>query len=274
MNSTQQRIKTALCVAPIIVAAFCFLPAKWFFLFLAFVAAFAAFEVITMSGIRERFVILALILLGLVPVYTKSLHLFPLCLLFATVIYIIIRCLRKDGSDKDTVNRNIMESLFVMLLGQIFVILPLSYLYLLKAFHSLFPLVLLLALWASDTTAYFLGKNFGKNLLVPKISPKKTYEGLLGAMIGPVVVMTVASRITGIGVGQSIIVGAMIGILGQIGDIFESVGKRVCQVKDSSSLIPGHGGILDRIDSFIFAAPFLYYYLTGIKSFTGFRIIT
>lgn len=272
MDDVKQRIRTALCAAPIIIAAFCFLPAKWFFLFLALVAALAAFELITMSGIRERFFILVLTLLSLVPLYSQSLQIFILWLLFAPVIYMVIRFLQKEGIKKDNINRNIMEGLFVMLLGQIFVVLPLFYLYLLKEIHGLLPLVLLLALWASDTTAYFLGKNFGKNLLVPRISPKKTYEGLVGATIGPVVVMMLLSKLTGIGLLQSMVVGALIGVLGQIGDIFESVGKRVCEVKDSSSLIPGHGGILDRIDSFIFAAPFLYHYLTGIKSLTGLRI--
>lgn len=274
MTDAQQRIKTALYAAPLIVLAFCFLPAPWFFLFLALVAAFAVFEVITMAGIRERFLVMVLTLLGLVPLYAKSLHLFPLFLLFAPAVYIIIQFFHKKGVTKDGVNRNIMESLLVMLLGQIFVVLPLSYLFLLKTIHNLFPLVLLIALWASDTTAYFLGKNFGKRLLVPRISPKKTYVGLVGAMIGPAVIMIVSGKITGIGIGQSIIVGVLIGLLGQIGDIFESVGKRVCEVKDSSSLIPGHGGILDRIDSFIFAAPFLYHYLTGMKSFTGLRILS
>jgi phosphatidate cytidylyltransferase len=67
------------------------------------------------------------------------------------------------------------------------------------------------------------------------------------------------------GILETVIVGATIGILTQMGDILESAGKRVCAIKDSSRLIPGHGGILDRIDSFIFTAPFLYHYLTGVK---------
>jgi phosphatidate cytidylyltransferase len=159
-----------------------------------------------------------------------------------------------------------------MLLSETFIVLPLFYLYLLKDVNSLLPLLLILALWASDIAAYFLGKTFGKKLLVPRTSPKKTYEGLLGAVIGPMIIMALSSRLMGTGITESIIIGGFIGLLGQIGDIFESVGKRVCDVKDSSSLLPGHGGMLDRIDSLIFTAPFLYHYFTGIKFLTGIRI--
>jgi phosphatidate cytidylyltransferase len=86
------------------------------------------------------------------------------------------------------------------------------------------------------------------------------------------IVMALSSKLMGTGITESIIMGGLIGLLGQIGDIFETVGKRVCDVKDSSSLLPGHGGILDRIDSLIFTAPFVYHYFTGIKFLTGIRI--
>ncbi len=85
--------------------------------------------------------------------------------------------------------------------------------------------------------------------------------------------MGLFSRFMGTGIIESTIIGALVGILGQIGDIFESTGKRICDVKDSSFLLlPGHGGILDRIDSLIFTAPFLYHYFTGIKFLTGIRV--
>ena len=111
----------------------------------------------------------------------------------------------------------------------------------------------------------FVGKAFGKRPLVPRISPKKTYEGLFGAILGSMMVIILSHRVMGVGILESVLLGGIIGMLAQIGDVFESVGKRICDVKDSSSLIPGHGGILDRIDSFIFTTPFIYHYLTGIK---------
>jgi len=239
---------------------------------LAFVAFIAIYELITLSGIAERYLVLSLSILGLVPLYTQSLHIFLLWLLFSPVIYLVTQFLQRESIKKDNVNKNILHGVCVMLLSEVFIVLPLFYLYLLKDVNSLLPLLLILALWASDIAAYFLGKNFGKKLLVPRTSPKKTYEGLLGAILGPIIIMALSSRFMGTGITESIIMGGFIGLLGQIGDIFESVGKRVCDVKDSSSLLPGHGGMLDRIDSLIFTAPFLYHYFTGIKFLTGIRV--
>lgn len=272
MSDTKQRVLTALCLAPVIVALFYFLPIKWFFVFLALVALLSIYELITMSGIVERYLILFLSILGFVPLFTQSLHIFLMWLLFSPVIFLVTQFLQRESIKKENVNRDIVRGVSVMLLSEIFIVLPLFYLYLLKEVNTLFPLLLILALWASDIAAYFLGKNFGKKLLVPRISPKKTYVGLLGAVIGPVIVMGLFSRFMGTGIIESTIIGALVGILGQIGDIFESTGKRICDVKDSSSLLPGHGGILDRIDSLIFTAPFLYHYFTGIKFLTGIRL--
>lgn len=263
---------TTLCLAPVIIALFYFLPVKWFFVLLVLVAFLSIYELIIMSGIAERYLVLSLSILGFVPLYTQSLHIFLMWLLFSPVIYLITQYLQRENIKKDNVNRDIMRGVSVMLLSEIFVVLPLFYLYLLKDVNAVFPLLLILALWASDIAAYFLGKTIGKKLLVPRISPKKTYEGLLGAVLGPMIVMALSSSLMGTGIAESIIMGGFIGLLGQIGDIFESAGKRVCEVKDSSSLLPGHGGMLDRIDSLIFTAPFLYHYFTGIKFLTGIRV--
>ena len=272
MNDTKQRVLTTLCLAPIIVALFYLLPARWFFVLLALVACLSIYELITMSGIGERYLVLFLAILGFVPLYTQSIHIFLMWLLFSPVIFLITQFLQGENIKKDNVNLNIMRGVSTLLLSEIFIVLPLFYLYLLKDVNSIFPLLLILALWASDIAAYFLGKTFGKKLLVPRISPKKTYVGLLGAIIGPMIIMALSSEFMGTGIVESTIIGAFIGVLGQIGDIFESAGKRVCDVKDSSSLVPGHGGMLDRLDSLIFTAPFLYHYFTGIKFLTGIRV--
>jgi phosphatidate cytidylyltransferase len=152
-----------------------------------------------------------------------------------------------------------------ILLCEVFVILPISYLYLLKGVKSSLPVILLFTVWASDATAYLLGKAIGKRPLLPLISPKKTWEGLIGAIIGSLVIMLISSKVTGLSIGGSVLVGISTGILGQLGDIMESAGKRLYNIKDSSALIPGHGGILDRLDSFTLTAPFLYHYLSWVK---------
>lgn len=123
-------------------------------------------------------------------------------------------------------------------------------------------LFLLIVIWTGDTFAYFAGKGFGKHKLAPVVSPKKTVEGalvgLLFSMIAAVVCsLTFLPQLTPL---QASIAGMVVGISGQIGDLCESIIKRAVQVKDSGTIIPGHGGVLDRVDSLLFGAPALYYY--------------
>jgi phosphatidate cytidylyltransferase len=124
-------------------------------------------------------------------------------------------------------------------------------------------LFLIATVWAGDISAYLGGSRFGKHKLYPKISPKKTVEGLIGAVIGSIVVALAFSQlfIPQLEKGLCVLIAIGLGILGQVGDFTESMLKRSAQVKDSGSLIPGHGGMLDRLDSFLFSAPFLYYLL-------------
>ena len=124
-------------------------------------------------------------------------------------------------------------------------------------------LFLIVTVWAGDISAYSGGSRFGKHKLYPKISPKKTWEGLIGAVLGSIVVALAFSQlfIPQLEKSLCVLIAIGLGILGQAGDFTESMLKRSAQVKDSGSLIPGHGGMLDRLDSFLFSAPFLYYLL-------------
>ncbi len=124
-------------------------------------------------------------------------------------------------------------------------------------------LFLIATVWAGDISAFLSGTLLGRHKLYPKISPKKTYEGLAGGIAGSVTVaLTFAFFfIPQLGIGFCIFLAIGLGFLGQLGDFTESMLKRSAQVKDSGSLIPGHGGMLDRLDSFLFSAPFLHYSL-------------
>ena len=124
-------------------------------------------------------------------------------------------------------------------------------------------LFLILTVWAGDVSAFLFGSLFGRHKLYPKISPKKTYEGLAGGMVGSVIVALAYALlfIPQLKTGLCILLAIGLGVLGQLGDFTESMLKRGAQVKDSGSLIPGHGGMLDRLDSFLFSAPFLHYSL-------------
>lgn len=122
---------------------------------------------------------------------------------------------------------------------------------------------LILTIWSIDITAYLFGKNFGGAKICPIISPGKTWSGLLGAILAGIVCTIFGSIFLGLfSVFYSPIVGLAIAILAQLGDFTESLIKRVYNVKDSGSMIPGHGGVLDRMDSFIFTAPLIAIYIS------------
>ena len=189
---------------------------------------------------------------------------YPLWLLFSPALYLALRMTAPESKGA-SLTGEIGRSLIVLMLTEVFLVLPLFFLYRLKELDRLLPLILLLAIWASDTGAYLVGKTMGRHKLAPLISPKKTYEGLLGALAGAVLVMFLFRGRIGLSVPASIGTGLLIGLLGQMGDMLESIAKRMCEVKDSSHLIPGHGGLLDRIDSFLLTAPFVYYYLSWMR---------
>jgi phosphatidate cytidylyltransferase len=124
-------------------------------------------------------------------------------------------------------------------------------------------LFLVITVWSGDIFAFLSGSLFGRHKLYPKISPNKTYEGLAGAIIGSIVVALAFALLfmPKLEMGFCVLLAVGLAVLGQLGDFTESMLKRSAQVKDSGSLIPGHGGMLDRLDSFLFSAPFLHYCL-------------
>ena len=129
------------------------------------------------------------------------------------------------------------------------------------------PVLLAFAIpWSYDAFAYFTGRLVGRRKLLSRVSAGKTIEGTVGGLIGAVIFMfalrfTLFPFLTPM---HCVILGGVGGIVAQVGDLAESLVKRDAGLKDSSSLIPGHGGVLDRFDSVFFAAPFVYYYLTYV----------
>ncbi len=116
----------------------------------------------------------------------------------------------------------------------------------------------MLAVWATDIGAYAAGRTIGGPKLAPRISPKKTWAGLIGGMLSAALVGWLVALLAGAAMpALALVVGALSAVVGQIGDLFESAVKRRYNVKDSGHLIPGHGGILDRIDGLLVAAPVL-----------------
>ena len=124
--------------------------------------------------------------------------------------------------------------------------------------------LVLFVTWVSDTAAFLIGRRFGRHKLAPAISPVKTWEGTIGGICGGIAVSILFFAPTSFQLPltpwQAILLGALTSILGQVGDLVESLLKRNLGVKDSGKLMPGHGGILDRIDSLILAGIVVYYY--------------
>jgi len=123
---------------------------------------------------------------------------------------------------------------------------------------------LLLITKLGDIGAYIVGRSFGRHLLIPRISPNKTIEGALGSFIFSLIGALISKVFLDFGYLHLILMGAGLSILGQLGDLSESLLKRDCEVKDSGNLLPGMGGILDEIDSLLFTAPVFYFYLSSI----------
>ncbi len=116
--------------------------------------------------------------------------------------------------------------------------------------------------WSTDAGAYFIGMSLGKHKLAPNLSPKKTVEGAVGGLIAATVMSLVWGTWIGLPWYHCLLLGPILGALGQIGDLCESSLKRDMGLKDFGTLLPGHGGILDRFDSLLFTAPIAFYYLT------------
>lgn len=124
------------------------------------------------------------------------------------------------------------------------------------------PLGIVLLVWANDTFAYFAGSLLGKHRIAPEISPKKSWEGFAGGLVFALVTAYVLSGFYfSLNPVQWMVVASLVVVFGTLGDFFESWLKRQAGVKDSGSLMPGHGGFLDRFDALIFCLPFVTIYL-------------
>jgi len=122
---------------------------------------------------------------------------------------------------------------------------------------------LLLIVWSTDTAAYFLGTGWGKTPLCPSISPKKTREGALAGLAAGTVAGSLGGvHLLSLGPGAAVVGAAAVSLAAQTGDLVESAIKREAEMKDSGNLLPGHGGLLDRFDSLLFAAPVAYHFLS------------
>lgn len=161
----------------------------------------------------------------------------------------------------------VLPSISVSAAALLFVVLPFSAVVRLHGVDVLGPQLLLFTVvlvWAGDTAAYFVGRGIGRWKMTPQISPNKTWEGAAANILGALLVAAVFGYWMKIPPAHMLGMAVAGSIAGQVGDFFESAWKRSAGVKDSGAIIPGHGGMLDRIDSLVLAAPAVWYYFQWV----------
>jgi len=259
----KKRVITAFWGIPLVVAAVWFdEPIPWFTVLAAIAGLLACLEFYRMSGVSKALplAVFGIILTALFITYPHCsfASALPVLLTVAVVLSLIILVvMRKREGVFSSWALTIGSALYIGWLLSLLVTLRLD------AGRDWLYLVLF-ATFGSDTSAYFIGKAFGKHKLAPGISPGKTWEGAVAGVIGGVIICLLFMLDTPLqlplGYGHAVILGVLISVFGQIGDLVESLLKRSFGAKDSGSIMPGHGGILDRLDSLLFAGAVVYGY--------------
>lgn len=262
--SFRKRLPTALVLLAFFFVIIQFLHRVGYFIIIQLIVIGALFEFYNLFRKKEIYpqktigIVFALVisLSFFFEVVTLELVLF-LCLFLAAVYFVIsIKKIEKLMP--------FPSSFAITFFGAIYLSFTLNFFYLLRIEEGPFYIYFLLTvIFLGDTGAYLLGKFFGRRKLAPMASPKKTWEGSFGgilcACLGALAAQQVLLR--DIALWKALLCGILVHTVAQFSDPFESLFKRAAGIKDSSRVLPGHGGILDRVDSLILAAPFFYYFI-------------
>ena len=275
------RILTALVLIPLVVSGVIFLPAVYFALMMGIIVLAAAWEWTFLIGLNKLllrivFLVALIVPMVLITFWTQCLELIALAfefpevkeisgwiewvvvlpVLFWVVIMILIRQVPEEILKIEIkTGYKTLIGWFSLLMAWMFI----SRLHLLYGYEMV--LYFMILIWVADIAAYFSGKTWGKRKLSPEISPGKTIEGMYGALASAVVCGVALALIYGFPLMNAtdfVLLSILTVLISIYGDLFFSLVKRQKGVKDSGNLLPGHGGILDRIDSIIAAAPFFY----------------
>ena len=265
MNETLKRSLSGAVYIILLIGAILYSTESFFILF-GFFLLLAVYEFCSLVHLQKIFpVLLAILCYGSVSylLFTKNKlsQSFNISLLLATILVSVKGIVFLFDHQKAQIST---ISKYTFLLG--YIIFP--FIIITKIPFGKFgynPKILIgifILIWTNDTFAYLVGKTFGKHKLFERISPKKTIEGFLGGLVFAVLGSFVISKyyISGSQLAQNIwiVIAVLVSLFGTIGDLIESKFKRIAAVKDSGKIMPGHGGILDRLDSVIFVAPFVY----------------
>lgn len=267
----KQRVITALVLIVALMSLLLLLPAQLFALFLSLVFTLGAWEWARLAGVKDttqRMGYAAVVLVtGMLPWWLGidvmlGLQVLASCWWICALVLLLLHPQHASLLH----SRAALLWLGGLVLGACMSALP--SLLQLPGDHRFYVLWFIALIAAADIGAYFTGKAIGKHKLAPAISPNKTIEGLVGGIIATVLVALAGSRFSfALAVDQVrwygwVLSGAVLAIISVVGDLFESLLKRQQGLKDSSSLLPGHGGVMDRLDSIVAALPFFVLWLT------------
>jgi phosphatidate cytidylyltransferase len=255
------RLITALILTPLLIAYIMLLPPVYFLFLMIAVALVGQYEFYALFGVEKKFRVLGLLsgIALFVLVYrdgAPSEDFIPLVF----IIIAVLRLFAKRSPDSS------LKDISYVITGVIYVPFLLSYQIKLREFGPEWIIYLDSCVWAADSLAYYMGRSLGKKKLYETVSPNKTMAGAYGSVIGAVVISIVFNFILSLrlSIAQAVVLGVIIGIVSIIGDLVESMFKRDSGIKDSGSIIPGHGGILDKIDGIVFVSPVLYWIVSRV----------
>ncbi len=293
MSDLKQRVLTAIIALPVALGLL-ILGGVWFsllILFLVLVGESEFYRIVEMKGLEPMRItgyILATLLV-FVAHFSNEYYL-NLFLTMAILFIFIMQLYRRDVKTAiSSISATIVSIVYVAwlishaillrnigteLVGKYGVVLQkIADLIMNPDYMGLSYLILVLAVtFLADTAAYFVGKSYGKHKLAPVVSPKKTWEGAIAGVVSSVIVAVIVKYIMRIQMDTVYIalLGFLLGVFGILGDLSESLLKRDVDIKDSGNIFPGHGGVLDRLDSLMFNVPITYYF---VKTYYYYEII-
>ncbi len=261
------RIRTALVGLPLFFAVIKYLPPAFFMVLVAVSVVIASYEMFALAargGIHAHRILGAG--LGVATAYSFfDSRVQTLEVLVAALLIVPLASLARSGREPGRAGDGVGAAV-VTLMTVVFVGVLMGFIVALLGNGGArgrdLTVLLFGVVWLADAAAYAVGSLWGRRKLMPAISPGKTLEGALGALVTAVAAALVARAwfFTRLTLHDAVIVGLLLAIAGMLGDLFESMLKRAAAVKDSGAWFPGHGGMLDRTDSLLFAAPVLFYY--------------
>ena len=258
----KQRIITAVLLAPILLSIVIYGQLTWYLLLIGVIQVAATFEWLKINQIKKPLAIINGIVITVLTLYLATQFKLPADLLiwvYGVIWLMALLWLNKHHwGYQNTTTQLLVKGILGVIALMLFSISMIQ-LYSLDQ-GNWWTLSLFLLIWVADIGAYISGKSMGKNKLAINISPGKTWEGVIGAQFLVVIYAVVISQMMDVSWLKALAVMIPISMFSVVGDLVASLGKRQAKVKDSSNLLPGHGGFIDRFDSLIAAAP-LYFFL-------------